>query len=422
MTRSEMRSLRYLRAVLTQRLSLKEDKADDEVIDQALRAGVEMRGTNLWVLMFAIFVASIGLNVNSTAVIIGAMLISPLMGPIMGIGYGVGIADFALMRHALKNLGIAVLIALLTSTVYFICSPLTAVQSELLARTTPTFWDVLIALFGGFAGIIGATRKEKSNIIPGVAIATALMPPICTAGYSLANGQWSFFLGAFYLFTINSVFIAFSSAVIIRAFHIREKVIIDPHIARRVHAYVITVILLTGLPSSYLAYLLVQEVVFKSRATQFVDEKLNLKRTHVAETIIDPKDKRIEVTLIGEILPKRQLGEIAEHLSVAGLAGAKLEIHQAEQGKIDFSSLRTGLLSDLYAQSQLSLEKKDKTIWQLQEELKTQNENRQHLLSIPQELHAIFPQITQTWLSEAINWDKKTGVLAQPVLVVTDLF
>ena len=171
------------KTMLAERLSLTDDKADDDVIDSRIRGDVEMRGSNLWILMFAILVASIGLNVNSTAVIIGAMLISPLMGPIMGIGYGTGINDYELIRRSLKNLFIATLIALLTSTLYFLISPLSTAQSELLARTTPTLWDVLIGFFGGLAGIVGATRKEKSNVIPGVAIATALMPPLCTAGF-----------------------------------------------------------------------------------------------------------------------------------------------------------------------------------------------------------------------------------------------
>ena len=149
--------------LLKERLSLFENKADDSVIDELIRGDVEMRGANLWVLMFAIFIASIGLNVNSTAVIIGAMLISPLMGPIMGIGYGAGINDFSLLRKGFKNLAIATVIALTTSTLYFLISPLSSAQSELLARTTPTVWDVLIGFFGGLAGIVATTRKEKTK-------------------------------------------------------------------------------------------------------------------------------------------------------------------------------------------------------------------------------------------------------------------
>jgi uncharacterized hydrophobic protein (TIGR00271 family) len=209
--------------MIRERINLTDDKADDAVIDERIRGEIHMKGANLWILMFAIFVASIGLNVNSTAVIIGAMLISPLMGPIMGIGYGAGINDFALIRQSFKNLAIATFIGLLTSTLYFLISPLDTAQSELLARTTPTAWDVLIELFGGLAGIVAATRKEKSNVIPGVAIATALMPPLCTAGFGLATGHWNYFLGAFYLYTINFVFIALSAFLIVRAFNITEK-------------------------------------------------------------------------------------------------------------------------------------------------------------------------------------------------------
>lgn len=210
--------------ILRDRLSITDDKADDDVIDERIRGDVSMKGANLWILMFAILVASIGLNVNSTAVIIGAMLISPLMGPIMGIGYGAGINDFSLIRSGFKNLAIATLIALLTSTLYFLISPLDMARSELLARTTPTVWDVMIGLFGGLAGIVAVTRKEKTNVIPGVAIATALMPPLCTAGFGLATGHWNYFFGAFYLYTINFVFIALASFMIVRVFNERQKI------------------------------------------------------------------------------------------------------------------------------------------------------------------------------------------------------
>ena len=183
-----------------------EGKEDEmETIDY-ISKNVEFKGANLWILIFAILVASVGLNVNSTAVIIGAMLISPLMGPIMGVGLAAGINDFELLKKSLKNLGIAIAISIITSTIYFSFTPLNDAQSELLARTEPSIWDVLIALFGGLAGIVAGSRKEKSNAIPGVAIATALMPPLCTAGYGLATGNVYYFFGAFYLFFINSVF------------------------------------------------------------------------------------------------------------------------------------------------------------------------------------------------------------------------
>ena len=207
--------------------SLSDDKSKADAIDTEIRSNVSLRGTNLWVLIFAILIASVGLNVNSTAVVIGAMLISPLMGPIMGIGYGIGVYNFPLIRKSVMSLLLATVIAFLASTLYFLISPLSEAHSELLARTSLTIWYVLIAFFGGLAGIIAATRKIKTNVIPGVAISTALMPLLCTAGYGLANGQWHFFFGAFYLYIINSVFIAFAAFIIISAMKLPHRNYVD---------------------------------------------------------------------------------------------------------------------------------------------------------------------------------------------------
>lgn len=191
--------------------NVRSEMEDYNFIHEEIENGVVFKGTNLWILIFAIVVASIGLNMNSTAVIIGAMLISPLMGPINGMGYSLATYDFFLFRKAIKNFSFAVGASLLTSTLYFAVTPVSTAHSELLARTSPTIYDVLIALFGGLAGIIAMSTKRKGNVIPGVAIATALMPPICTAGYGLATLQFNFFFGALYLFTINTVFIAVAS-------------------------------------------------------------------------------------------------------------------------------------------------------------------------------------------------------------------
>lgn len=199
------------------------EKEDYKTVVTNIENGVVFRGTNLWVLIFAIFVASLGLNVNSTAVIIGAMLISPLMGPIMGIGLGMGINDISLLRKAIYNFLVATSVALATSTVFFLLSPLSDAHSEILARTAPNIYDVLIAFFGGLAGILATSSRHKGNVIPGVAIATALMPPLCTAGYGLATLQLSFFFGAFYLFIINTVFIALATFIIVRLLHFPLK-------------------------------------------------------------------------------------------------------------------------------------------------------------------------------------------------------
>lgn len=209
-------------------LNLDQDLDDFELIHATIEKDVVFKGTNLWILVFAIIIASVGLNMNSTAVIIGAMLISPLMGPINGMGYSLATFDFPLFRTAIKNFSFAVIAGLLASTTYFAISPVSDAHSELLARTSPTIYDVLIAFFGGTAGIVAITSKHKGNVIPGVAIATALMPPLCTAGYGLATAQFNYFFGAFYLFTINTVFIALSSVAIAQILKFPITTLVNP--------------------------------------------------------------------------------------------------------------------------------------------------------------------------------------------------
>ena len=218
-----------LKEFMSGRFSLEEDKAQRDEVVATVEKGVVFRGVNLWVLIFATMIASLGLNVNSAAVIIGAMLISPIMGPIMGVGLSLGINDFDLLKKSLRNFTLMFIVAIITSTVYFFISPLGDARSELLARTVPTTYDVLIALFGGLAGIVAQSRRDRtSTVIPGVAIATALIPPLCTAGYGLATGQFRYFLGAFYLFFINSVFIALATYLMVRFLKYEKKAFLDP--------------------------------------------------------------------------------------------------------------------------------------------------------------------------------------------------
>lgn len=405
---TEHRTWVNLKRIIKDRLSLTEDMADDEIIDERIRSEVEMRGATLWVLMFAILVASVGLNVNSTAVIIGAMLISPLMGPIMGIGYGAGINDFSLIRRAFLSLTVATLIALFASTIYFLISPLDTAHSELLARTTPTAWDVLIGLFGGLAGIVAITRKEKSNVIPGVAIATALMPPLCTAGFGLASANWEFFFGAFYLYTINFVFIALASFLVVRIFNVAEKKYVDPALAIRAQRYIGVVVLVTLLPSSYLAYRLVGEEVFKAKAAQFVTDAFDFKTSNVAQVKIDSKTKEIKVFLIGEFVPKKELDKIRSRLANEGLEKAILHIYQNSNGQtIDLSSLKTGIITDLYQSSQVVLREQSKEIQSLKDKLEERAKKREEdyalFQAVPAELQAFSPKIREPVLSSSYD-------------------
>jgi uncharacterized hydrophobic protein (TIGR00271 family) len=393
-----------LREAIAHRFSLLEDKADDAEIDRSLRAGVELRGATPWILMFAIVIASVGLNTNSPAVIIGAMLVSPLMGPIVGLGYGIGIYDFALMRRSFKNLAIAAAISLLTSTLYFMLTPLDEAQSELLARTTPSLWDVLIALAGGLAGIIGQTRREKSNVIPGVAIATALMPPLCTAGYGLANGNWAVFGGAFYLFSINCVFIAFAAVLVIELLRLPHRKFLDPRRERHVKRVLLAVVLATGLPSIYLAARLVDNEVFKSRARDFVRKEFKAARVHVLDTRLVPASGDIEVTLIGPRLPAPAIKAIEGRLPAAGLHNARLSVHQAqaEDDKIDVGSLKADILADIVRSNQQALDDKDATIASLRAQMTVQQDWTLQAVAIAREFEAQYTQCGNVLVGRAI--------------------
>lgn len=303
---------------------------DYEKTDEFIRNNVDFRSANAWTLVFAIFVASVGLNVNSTAVIIGAMLISPLMGPIVGAGYGLGINDFVLVKRSFRNLLIALVISVLTSTAYFIISPFDEAQSELLARTAPNFYDVLIAFFGGAAGIVALSRKEKGNAIPGVAIATALMPPLCTVGYGIANLEWKYSLGALYLFIINSVFISVTSYLFVRYLRFKKVSYADRNEQIRKDRLIAVVATVVIVPSLVTAWLLLQESTFKLKAAQFVDRELKRNGILITERRFEFHwDRRIiSVQLVGDSLSKRELQLIEEKKVLYGLADAKLEINQ----------------------------------------------------------------------------------------------
>ncbi len=408
-------SARRIRNVLAQ-FSVRDDQAEYSVIDGNIRDMVEFKGTKLWVLMFAIIVASIGLNMNSAAVIIGAMLISPLMGPIMGIGYGIGINDFELIKKSLRNIGFAALVSILSATLYFLISPLSEARSELLARTTPTIWDVLIALFGGLAGILATTRKIKSDVIPGVAIATALMPPLCTAGYGLATGHLSYFFGAFYLFFINMVFISLATVLFIGYLKPPHKQFVDAALERRVRNYIVALVLVTVVPSIYLAYDMVTDVAFNSRAHDFIKNEMTFENTLVTQTNISPSTKEIEVSFIGDEITKEQLAAIEKRLTYYTLENVKLVVHQPSSKKIDIASLKTSLLKDLYSTRLKTSEEKDMYVQALENELAQIKAEEPDSQSIARELHTQYPMLLQVALAKAPLW-QADGSTAESSLI-----
>lgn len=356
---------------LRERFDLSQDMADPAHILAGVEEGIAFRGTNLWVLIFAILVASVGLNVNSTAVIIGAMLISPLMGPIVGIGFGAATMELSLIRRGLKNLLLAAGLSLLVSALYFRLTPLTDAGSELLARTAPTTWDVFIALFGGVAGAVGLTRRSRGNALPGVAIATALMPPLCTAGYGLATAHWPYLFGALYLFCINGVFISLATFLVARVLPLPAHTFVSRRQARRVQFTIWVVALLTAIPSVYLAAGIVRRTTFVHNAQQFVEEKLNLPGSFVVTRRIDAEDRTINVLLAGKRLTPAQLQAARRSLAKFRLSRAQLTVRQglARLDSADAQTLRSSLLEDVRSRNEQTLARYDTRLAQLQQVL-----------------------------------------------------
>ncbi len=400
---------RYLRNFLRYRLDLREDQEAPEDTIEAIRRNIVFKGTNLWTLIFAVFVASVGLNVNSTAVIIGAMLISPLMGPIMGIGLGTAIYDFDLIKKAAQNLAVMVAFSLATSTLYFLITPLSEARSELLARTSPAIWDVLIAFFGGLAGIVGVTRKEKTNVVAGVAIATALMPPLCTAGYGLATAQWRYFLGAFYLFFINTVFIAYSSLIVVRLLKFPKTSFVSPEVQSRVQRNISAMVLLTVLPSVFLAYNIVQKEFFDQKVQRFVREEFNFRNTQLlkSESLYSRKTCVIRLYAVGAPLDSLAVNQLESRLAAHRLDGTKLEIRQGvtAQQNVDVTALRTGILEDLYRRNEEVLLQKEGQISLLQSELDRYHRLESDAGAIANELKALQPAVQQFSLNSNIFFD-----------------
>lgn len=330
-TEKTERQVRSLWQRLKDQFNLLADKEDEQGTYASIRSGVSFRGANLWILIFAIFMASLGLNVNSTAVIIGAMLISPLMGPIIGMGFAVGVNDFELFKRALKNYLIATLISVITATVYFLITPFNEAQSELLARTSPTLYDVLIALFGGAAGIVALSTRGKGNVLPGVAIATALMPPLCTAGFGLATGHIFYFLGAFYLFFINTVFIGVATYLGVRMMKFQKKVFVDAARERRVRHYLIAIITVTMIPAAIMTYSILRKDLQNAAVNRFVRTELNTPGTQILERELNDKDKVLRVVAIGREITPQAISRAQSRLAQYKLDGFKLQVIQGSQ-------------------------------------------------------------------------------------------
>ncbi len=367
-------------------------------IHNEILKGVVFKGTNLWILFFAIIVASIGLNMNSTAVIIGAMLISPLMGPINGMGYSIATYNGHLFRISVKNFTFAVLVSLVASTAYFALSPISTAHSEILARTSPTIYDVLIALFGGLAGIVAISSKQKGNVIPGVAIATALMPPLCTAGYGLAKGEYEYFFGAFFLFTINTVFIAIASVAISRVLKFPIYNVVDSTRKKQVTSYVTTVLLLILIPSIYFGYLLVKKEKFEDNAKKYIASVSMVDGNYLLNSKVDAPGKEITLIYGGLDLSTDQEADIKAKAGNFGFKNTKITIERGisfaglDQKKQEIMVLREELL------------KNEKTIKNLNYQLDSIAEMPNTGKFLLQELQVLFPQVESCAFSKTLKY------------------
>lgn len=399
--------------------NIRED-TDIQATIESIKKSIDFQGVNVWMLAFAIIVASVGLNVNSTAVIIGAMLISPLMGPINGVGLAIGTMDINLFKHSFKNLGIMVLISLIASTTYFLISPLSDAQSELLARTTPTIYDVFIAFFGGAAGILALSRKSQAiTTISGVAIATALMPPLCTAGFGVASAQWSYFFGAFYLFFINSFFIALATFAMVRYLHFPMASYVDPRrqqlVRRSMSLFAIVVIV----PSVFIAIRTIQEASFNSSAIKYMTAIQNDVFYQDVEIVnsrreFNRKDPIIQLSFVGKQLSAVQMQHLNEQLKEFGLEKAKLEIKQLG-ASYDIEAQST-LISDLLKRNEMQIAQRDSIIEVLQSELATIKNATKEFKQIAAEINVQYPEIESFSIANAIY--TQTSTLHQDTIPV----
>lgn len=372
-------------------------------IEESIRSGVSFKGSQLLTLIFAIFIASLGLNTDSIPVVIGAMLISPLMGPIIGMGLGIGIRDFDLLKRSLKNISAAILGSLLTSALYFLISPQYEGSSQLLARTSPSIYDVFVALFGGFAGILSIAAKNKGQVMPGVAIATSLMPPLCTAGYGLATMQMRFFLGAFYLFFTNMMFIFVASWIGIKLF--RFKPVVYQNADRAKHVKMIIYVIVTAMLvlSAYLTMVMIRNNVFIQKATDFVEKQFVFPNTQVLnQRVYTEGGKRyINVTLIGEALPKDSLQlAMVNKMDSLGLGGTILNIKQG-------FALNNGSLSDesddqFYRLMQREITRQQATIDSLSGVIALSHRFSDDSRRIAPEIKVLFPTVNDLALCQMV--------------------
>lgn len=390
-----MNVVRILYNELKERLDPTPDKENESTVIDNVRRAVEFRGITLWILIFAVLIASIGLNIDSVHMIFGAMLISPLMGPIIGTGLAVGINDMELMKRSLRNLLTASLFAVFAATIYFLISPLNEAESELLSRTSPTMYDVIVAFIGGAAGFLAlSSTGNRIQVIVGVAISTALLPPLCTVGFCIATGRWLLALGALYLFFINSVFIAISTCLGVRILKFSPKVFADKQHEHKVKRMLIIISAVTLLPSVVLTYNIVRKTIYTQNAENFIARELHFSGAHIIEKEVDYTRRTIQAVYIGNHIPQAIIDNVRSRLPQYHLQGTRLDILQdgEQRDSIILSSLRANIARDIYRRND-STAHLIQQISTLRDSLDAINRLKELDRQILDEAHILFPQI-----------------------------
>ena len=390
---------------------------DTEAAERSIRSNIYFRGPNAWILAIAVVIASVGLNVNSIPVIIGAMLISPLMGPIFGVGLGLGINDMPLIKSSGKNLLVMVGISLAASFVYFLITPLNLTNpSELLARTNPTIYDVLIALFGGFAGILEQCRKEKGTVFAGVAIATALMPPLCTAGFGLASGNFSYFLGASYLFVINCIFIMLATYVSVKHFGFREATFTSELAQRRTRIFSTVLIVLFIIPSIWTAVTFVRQNNFEGNATTFAEKCKVYGRTILYDYKIDHTDGSvINLFFSGEPLSEQARRDLLTQAAEYNIKAEQVIINEYTTTQNDND---IELVKSIYDRMDVEVTRRDAEINKLRQQLDATQQVSLPYEQLTREIIGIYPSVRSVIIARGALVERDSLVASPCISVI----
>lgn len=393
---------------------------DTDKASQYIRSNIDIKGPNAYILAFAIVVASVGLNINSIPVIIGAMLISPLMGPIFGIGYGLGTNDTSFLKTAFKNLVIMVVISIVASGLFFLISPLELENpTELLARTNPTIYDVLIALFGGFAGIVEISRRDKGTVISGVAIATALMPPLCTAGFGLASGNLKYFVGAMYLFFINSIFIAIATFLTVKYLKFPMATFTDPAKKKRVSRWVAALTIIIVIPSVYSAIIMIRENNFNQTAKEFIAKNKELTNSYIYDytTYTHSKPPKLELYIAGEALSQQDLNALYRSAHEFDLTDDQLIISQRAATDQKDMTDRVAIQS-IYERSDEEIRKREEIISDMRKELHEYQSRELPYEQITNELIAQYPSLSDVTLTRGYSISTDSLGRSEEVIII----